>query len=181
MRYRLGQAISMAIGDYRRVTSMDVFVTLCFFAYTAGATFCYRFVAPRMPAPPPVPEPVEAEIIPLEPISDLELKVLPVAEDAAKWRQRAVSAVARGKDLEGRLAAISSEIDELRRRALIAEALLRKGRPTQATADHRFRRLRTLLAKELHPDHASTRTVERAELFKVLWPEIEAIERLPHG
>ena len=124
---------------------------------------------------------VEAEIIPLEPISDLELKVLPVAEDAAKWRQRAMSAVARGKDLEGRLAAISSEIAEWRRRALIAEALLRKGRPTQATADNRFRRLRTLLAKELHPDHASTRTVERAELFKVLWPEIEAIERLPHG
>jgi hypothetical protein len=166
------------LGDYRRVTSMDMFVTLCFFAYTAGATFCYRYVAPRTSPAAAVPEPVEAEIVPLEPIPDPEA-VLPVAEDAAKWRQRAVSAVARGKDLEGRLAAISSEIAEWKRRALIAEALLRKGRSAPTTADHRFRQLRTLLAKELHPDHARTRTVDRAELFKVLWPEIEAIERLP--
>ena len=41
-----------------------------------------------------------------------------------------------------------------------------------------FRRLRALLVKELHPDHAAAGSVDgaiRAEVFKVLWPKIEAI------
>jgi hypothetical protein len=44
--------------------------------------------------------------------------------------------------------------------------------------DGRFRRLRALIVKELHPDHAPSDSVNgaiRAEIFKVLWPKIEQI------
>jgi Tfp pilus assembly protein FimV len=44
--------------------------------------------------------------------------------------------------------------------------------------DFRFRKLRALILQELHPDHAPAGSAERAlkqEVFKSLWPKIEAI------
>jgi hypothetical protein len=44
--------------------------------------------------------------------------------------------------------------------------------------DGQFRQLRALIVKELHPDHAPVDSVDRAiraEVFKVIWPKIEAI------
>lgn len=44
--------------------------------------------------------------------------------------------------------------------------------------DIHFRRLRALIVRELHPDHAAPDSVDRAlrsEVFKVIWPKIEAI------
>ena len=41
-----------------------------------------------------------------------------------------------------------------------------------------FRRLRALIVKELHPDYAAADSVDRAirsEVFKAIWPKIEAI------
>jgi hypothetical protein len=53
-------------------------------------------------------------------------------------------------------------------------------RPDPLTPDRRFRQLRTLLARELHPDLTGTDGMERkirAELFKSLWPQVEEIDR----
>lgn len=51
--------------------------------------------------------------------------------------------------------------------------------PEQAAADYdRFKRLRTLIVMELHPDHAAKNGVDRTartELFKAIWPKVEAI------
>jgi septal ring factor EnvC (AmiA/AmiB activator) len=47
-----------------------------------------------------------------------------------------------------------------------------------APEDSRFRKLRALIVKELHPDHAPAGSVDRvlrSEVFKALWPKIEAI------
>jgi hypothetical protein len=44
--------------------------------------------------------------------------------------------------------------------------------------DPSFRKLRALIVKELHPDHAPADSIERtirAEVFKALWPKVEAI------
>jgi hypothetical protein len=44
-----------------------------------------------------------------------------------------------------------------------------------------YRRLRALILRELHPDHAPAGTVDwalRGELFKVIWPKVEEIDRV---
>jgi septal ring factor EnvC (AmiA/AmiB activator) len=53
-------------------------------------------------------------------------------------------------------------------------------RKMQASApeDSRFRKLRALIVKELHPDHAPAGSVDRVlrgEAFKALWPKVETI------
>ncbi|MBV9778183.1 MAG: hypothetical protein JO143_14175 [Acetobacteraceae bacterium] len=48
----------------------------------------------------------------------------------------------------------------------------------QPRPDSQFRRLRALILKELHSDHAPAGSVDRAiraEIFKVMGPKIEAI------
>ncbi len=51
--------------------------------------------------------------------------------------------------------------------------------PEQASTDFaRFKRLRTLIVMELHPDHAAKNGADRAartELFKAIWPKVEEI------
>ena len=51
--------------------------------------------------------------------------------------------------------------------------------PEATSADYdRFKRLRTLIVKELHPDNAPKDSADwaaRTELFKVIWPKVEAI------
>jgi hypothetical protein len=45
--------------------------------------------------------------------------------------------------------------------------------------DFRYRRLRSLILKELHPDHAPPGSADQAlrqEMFKALWPKIEALD-----
>ena len=49
---------------------------------------------------------------------------------------------------------------------------------TPSRPDSQFRRLRALIVRELHPDHAPADSIDRAvraEIFKVIWPKIEAI------
>lgn len=51
-------------------------------------------------------------------------------------------------------------------------------REASSDADRRFRALRALIVKELHPDHAPGSGTDRAirtEVFKALWPKVEAI------
>jgi hypothetical protein len=60
---------------------------------------------------------------------------------------------------------------------------MEKLQPTEANQatvepDGQFRRLRALIVKELHPDHAPADSVDRAlraEVFKAIWPKIEAL------
>ena len=73
----------------------------------------------------------------------------------------------------------AATIEELR------DALAEVWRSPEATsADYdRFKRLRTLIVKELHPDNALKDSVDwaaRTELFKVIWPKVEAISGHEH-
>jgi hypothetical protein len=56
--------------------------------------------------------------------------------------------------------------------------------PEATSADYdRFKRLRTLIVKELHPDNAPKDSADwaaRTELFKIIWPKIEAISEHEH-
>ena len=68
----------------------------------------------------------------------------------------------------------AATIEELR------DALAEVWRSPEAnSADYdRFKRLRTLIVKELHPDNAPEDSADwaaRTELFKVIWPKVEAI------
>ena len=73
----------------------------------------------------------------------------------------------------------AATIEELR------DALAEVWRSPEATsADYdRFKRLRTLIVKELHPDNAPKDSADwaaRTELFKIIWPKIEAISEHEH-
>jgi hypothetical protein len=51
-------------------------------------------------------------------------------------------------------------------------------RSEHSDQEGQYRRLRALIVKELHPDHAPADSVDRAiraEVFKAIWPKIEAI------
>lgn len=115
-------------------------------------------------------------------------------------RQRAAQASPRVSDapetppdelsqLRHALAAASAEMGRLQtelenRAAVIAgqsatiEELNAKLRTITTEPDGQFRRLRALIVKEFHPDHAPEGSVDRAiraEVFKTIWPKIEAI------
>jgi hypothetical protein len=48
------------------------------------------------------------------------------------------------------------------------------------SSGQRYRRLRALILRELHPDHAPAGTIDwalRGELFKAIWPKVEEIDR----
>ena len=55
--------------------------------------------------------------------------------------------------------------------------MLRWRSPEATSADYdRFKRLRTLIVKELHPDNAPKDSADwaaRTELFKVIWPKVD--------
>jgi hypothetical protein len=56
--------------------------------------------------------------------------------------------------------------------------------PQSMGPDGQFKRLRALLASELHPDHARTDGIERlvrGEIFKSLWPKVQDIEKSAAG
>jgi hypothetical protein len=62
--------------------------------------------------------------------------------------------------------------------ALVQQQAANTAAPTSSPDDGRFRNLRALILREMHPDHAPAGSVDgaiRAEVFKTLWPKIEAI------
>jgi hypothetical protein len=63
----------------------------------------------------PAPEPD-----PTRPVTDLERRLTSSAE--AKWRERALSAAARVRELEAKLGWVTAEVSHWKRRAFIAEA-----------------------------------------------------------
>lgn len=130
-------------------------------------------------------------------VRDLESRIVTAMLEAERWQQRALSAEARVgdliayrpedlsgrmRDLQARFTAVTFENDQLQQRVTKAEARLAKldSRPTAPTSDYQFRRLRALLARELHPDTVPTEGVEhdiRTEIFKTVWPQVQEIER----
>jgi hypothetical protein len=104
-------------------------------------------------APPPPPPPKREQ--PSNRIHALEQRLTKATAEAESWKRRAVAAETRANDLAA-------------------------AQPAQLAPDHRFRQLRALLARELHPDHTKADGIERiirSELFKSLWPEVEKIEQ----
>jgi hypothetical protein len=175
-----------------RVTPLEMFVTLGLLVTGSalGTTLGYRYVtarsnwglspdrgSPETENPTPAPPPTE-------PVTALGRQLTSATAEAAEWQRRAALAATRVGDLERRLSSMTAEISHWKQRAFAAEAHVidvSKGRSGAPATDHRFRQLRALLAKELHPDHVKTEGIEslvRAELFKALWPHVEEIERL---
>ena len=134
-------------------------------------------------------------------VRDLESRIVTALLEAERWQQRAMSAEARVGDLiayrpedlsgrvralQARLTAVTFENDQLQQRVTKTEARLAKldSRPTPPTSDYQFRRLRALLARELHPDAVPAEGVEhdiRTEIFKTVWPQVQEIERPSPG
>ena len=108
---------------------------------------------PRPQSSPPPPPPPKWEE-PFDRVYDLEQRLTKATAEAENWQRRAAAAEVRANDLAA-------------------------AQQAQFPPDHRFKQLRALLARELHPDHSQTVGIERvirSELFKVLWPKIEEIE-----
>jgi hypothetical protein len=84
-------------------------------------------------------------------------------------------------ELEAEIARLrlqAGESAEWRQRALNAEARLAAGAASGGGHSGRIAALRRMLAKELHPDAALVEGPDRAvhaEIFKTLWPRIEAL------
>jgi hypothetical protein len=81
---------------------------------------------------------------------------------------------------------VIAQREEWKARALVAEQkvadLTAQLANRRATRDDRFRALRRLVARELHPDFCDNGGIEkliRAEFFKRLWPEIDRLSE--HG
>lgn len=86
-------------------------------------------------------------------------------------------------DLEAELARLrplAEAAEAWRQRALEAEAQLGLASASSGDVQARVAALRRMLARELHPDAAPRHGVDRAshaEIFKTLWPRIEAVLR----
>jgi hypothetical protein len=65
----------------------------------------------------PAPEPD-----PTRPVTDLERRLMSAIAAEAKWRERAVSAAARVRELEAKLGWVTAEVSHWKRRAFAAEA-----------------------------------------------------------
>lgn len=87
-------------------------------------------------------------------------------------------AFAASQEMIGRL---NSEVERMA--ALVEEQAarfqsMRAQSGSTSRDDTHFRRLRALIIRELHPDHAAPDSIDRAlrsEVFKAIWPKIEAI------
>lgn len=92
-------------------------------------------------------------------------------------RPRTVSDTDEMARLEAALTAMTLERDAWRLKA--------GGGPDGAPSDAagRYRRLKTFLARAFHPDQAgpADERLSRAEVFRIVWAEIEAIERAGEG
>jgi hypothetical protein len=102
---------------------------------------------------------------------------LNAAQAAVRHRDAAIAS------LQGHLAAAEATAKRWERAAAAQAAELQNlqaSRPSGGANDDRFRRLRALILKELHPDHAAPGSVDRAlrgEVFKSIWPKLEEIDR----
>jgi hypothetical protein len=158
------------------VDALEVILTLGFVATLCFgfAAFSYRFLTSRMSwgpspqqgdGPPQTPRPSLSQRVVY-----LEHQLASACDEVENWARLFTSATA--------------EAEKWKKRAVIAEArvaeLAAAPRPAQLTPDHRFQQLRTLLARELHPDHTKSEGIERiirTELFKGLWPQVQKIEQ----
>ncbi len=95
-----------------------------------------------------------------------------VADLKGRWSRAETSASKHWGEI-GRLRMVVQQ-QEAKIRALQEGAAA----PSASTDRGHFRQLKALIVKELHPDHAPADSVDRAlrtEVFKLLWPKIEAI------
>ena len=86
----------------------------------------------------------------------------------------------RAADVEALRAIVSGQMKEISRlREQVREAQGRLHEAGDAPADpDQFRRLRSLVLMEIHPDHATAEGADRdarTALFKRIWPKIEAL------
>jgi len=72
------------------------------------------------------------------------------------------------------------DADNLRQRVAELQAQLKNRQPAPPPWEKRFAKLKTFLARELHPDYFQGTGPEqkyRTELFKILWSRLEDIEK----
>jgi hypothetical protein len=109
-----------------------------------------------------------------------------VAERVRRARTLRNELVVKEREVEARTAEVRRLKSDLRRletqlkEQSVQIETLRSGELTRSPEgdSRRFRQLRALLIRELHPDHASGDSVDRAlreAVFKSLWPKVEAI------
>ena len=97
-----------------------------------------------------------------------------------KARQRITELEERIVRLRADGAAVVTERDQWRRRAMDAENdRSHANRTGSSSNDKRYASLRRFLAKQFHPDHAPGNGIEkmiRSEVFKEVWVEIDRID-----
>lgn len=132
---------------------------------------------PAVAASPAARAPTPAETIAAlqGQLADRDQTIVTLRAGAATAAAEAAAMAGRLRGLEGTVAAQAARIQALQAASQGAHEA-----PSGGTGDAagQFRRLRALLVKELHPDHAAAGSVDgaiRAEVFKALWPKIEAI------
>jgi len=91
-------------------------------------------------------------------------------------KRQAAEVAASVPKLVGTIAELKQKIADLEQKEFDPRA-----RGTEDGAGgQRYRRLRAMIIRELHPDHAAGGAIDRAqrsELFKVIWPKMEEIDR----
>jgi len=109
-----------------------------------------------------------------------------------RWQEQAANAEARMRPLQTQAEKAMHDLMEARREAdrwrrvadmlqtELSAARERRSLPV-SKPEERYRRIKTLLGKSLHPDNSRGVSSEEAQLrekiFKELWPQIELIER----
>lgn len=104
-------------------------------------------------------------------------KVRSLRQHLSAREQEIARNVAEIRRLETEIARLQRRVEEQRR--TIDQLRSSRASPDRAW-DARFQQLRTLVLRELHPDHASEGSVDRAlreAAFKSLWPKIESLGR----
>jgi hypothetical protein len=146
-------------------------------AYREATTQRDRKAAPAAAVSPATRAPTPAETI-----ATLHREAAERDQTIATLRKQAATAAIEADAMEGRLRGLEATVgaQAARIRTLERDMKGTDAAPSGGTGDAagQFRRLRALLVKELHPDHAVAGSVDgaiRAEVFKTLWPKIEAI------
>lgn len=114
----------------------------------------------RTPMPPPVGEK----------LAEMQAKLTEAQELACATTETLAAIEADRDQYIGQVCRLRAELDALRAAKSTGSA--------SNDSDDKFRRLRAVIASELHPDHAPAGSIDRAlreAAFKVIWPKVEAV------